>query len=155
MGAGNAGKYKWGVGPILGFPTATDDALGTGKWGAGPAVVGFFIQGRWTVGAQAYYIWPYAGAHDRPDVGQFLFQYDITYCLGRGRCLLSTPIITDQSEESSGDTWAVPFGGGIGKLVPIDRVPTFIAVQGFYNVVKPEQEAGWSLRLQFRFLFPK
>jgi hypothetical protein len=28
-------KLTWGVGPILLFPTATDDALGSDKWGAG------------------------------------------------------------------------------------------------------------------------
>ena len=28
------GKLIWGVGPILQFPTATDDSLGQGKWGA-------------------------------------------------------------------------------------------------------------------------
>ena len=30
------GKVIWGLGPILQFPTATDEVLGTRKWGAGP-----------------------------------------------------------------------------------------------------------------------
>ena len=31
----------WGLGPALQFPTATDKALGTGKWSAGPGFVVF------------------------------------------------------------------------------------------------------------------
>ena len=30
------GKWIWGIGPSLLFPTATDNALGTEQWGAGP-----------------------------------------------------------------------------------------------------------------------
>jgi hypothetical protein len=38
------GKLIWGVGPIFQFPTATDDSLGQGKWGAGPTAVA--VQGQ-------------------------------------------------------------------------------------------------------------
>jgi hypothetical protein len=151
----NLGKYKWGVGPILQFPTATDDTLGTGKWGAGPAAAGFFVEGPWTVGAQIYNWWSYAGDDDRPNASRFLFQYDITYRLGHGWFLLSTPIITADWEASSGNQWTVPFGGGVGRLFHIGRLPTIVAFQGFYNVEKPDLAEDWSLRLQFKFLFPK
>jgi hypothetical protein len=33
------GKYIWGVGPVISFPTATDRVLGSGKWSAGPSLV--------------------------------------------------------------------------------------------------------------------
>ena len=33
------GKFIWGAGPILSFPTATDDMLGTDKWSAGLSAV--------------------------------------------------------------------------------------------------------------------
>lgn len=34
-----AGGVIWGIGPVLLLPTATDDLIGSEKWGAGPAVV--------------------------------------------------------------------------------------------------------------------
>jgi len=34
-----ASSVTWGVGPALILPTAPDDALGSGKWSAGPAAV--------------------------------------------------------------------------------------------------------------------
>ncbi len=35
LSPGKPGKVIWGAGPILSFPTATDEMLGTEKWSAG------------------------------------------------------------------------------------------------------------------------
>jgi hypothetical protein len=35
-----AAKLTWGVGPIFLFPTATDESLGSDKWGGGLSAVG-------------------------------------------------------------------------------------------------------------------
>ena len=40
----------WGAGPILVYPSATDDVLGTGKLLIGPTAVALTIQGPWLVG---------------------------------------------------------------------------------------------------------
>ena len=45
-----AGGWIYGAGPMLRFPTATDEVLGGEKWGAGPAVAGLRQSGRWTYG---------------------------------------------------------------------------------------------------------
>jgi hypothetical protein len=55
-----------GAGPVLLLPTATDTALGTGKWGAGPTAVVLRQQGRWTHGLLANHLWALAGDADRP-----------------------------------------------------------------------------------------
>jgi hypothetical protein len=149
------GKFIWGVGPILQFPTASDDDLGTDKWCAGPAAVGLVMSGHWVVGALANNIWSYAGDDNRPDVNQFLFQYFINYNLPDGWYLTSAPIITANWEAGSGNKWTVPIGGGAGKLVRIGRLPVNFQLQAFYNLEKPDQAADWSLRFQFQFLFPK
>jgi hypothetical protein len=43
--------FIWGVGPALLIPTATDDLLGSGKFGLGPTVVVLKQNGGWTYGA--------------------------------------------------------------------------------------------------------
>lgn len=149
------GKFIWGVGPILQFPTATDDVLGTGKWCAGPTAVGLFTPGHWVIGALANNIWSYEGDDDRSDVNQFLFQYFINYNLPHGWYLVSAPIITSNWEADSGDQWTVPFGGGVGKIVRIGKLPLNLQLQAFYNVAKPDLGADWSMRFQLQFLFPK
>jgi hypothetical protein len=52
------------------LPTATDDALGTGQWGAGPTAVGLRQRGPWTYGLLANHLWSFAGEGGRPDVNQ-------------------------------------------------------------------------------------
>jgi hypothetical protein len=117
----NVGKLIWGLGPVLSFPTASDDVLGTGKWSAGPSLVALTIQGPWVVGGLVNNLWSYAGDDDRADVNQFLFQYFINYNLPKGWYLSFAPIITANWEADSDQRWTVPFGGGAGKIFRIGK----------------------------------
>ena len=62
------GGIIWGVGPVFLIPTATDDFLGTGKFGIGPTAVVLKQAGPWTVGVLGNHIWSVAGEDDREDV---------------------------------------------------------------------------------------
>jgi hypothetical protein len=53
--------WIWGAGPVFLLPTATDDALGTGQWAAGPTAVGLRQRGPWTYGLLANHLWSFAG----------------------------------------------------------------------------------------------
>ena len=69
--APTAGGVVWGVGPAFLLPTATDDLLGTGKWGVGPtAVILKQTAGGWTYGALINQIWSVGGQSDRADVSR-------------------------------------------------------------------------------------
>jgi len=64
----------WGVGPALLIPTATDELLGTEKFGIGPTGVVLRQSGPWTYGALANHIWSVAGDVDRSDVSATFVQ---------------------------------------------------------------------------------
>ncbi|HBP87832.1 MAG TPA: neuromedin U [Nitrospiraceae bacterium] len=150
-----SGQVIWGLGPILQFPTATDEVLGTRKWSAGPTGVALTMQGPWVVGALANQIWSYAGNDDRDKVSAFLFQYFINYNFKGGLYLTSAPIITANWKATSGNKWVIPFGGGIGKVFRIGKMPLNAQTQAFYNVQQTTFGPDWTLRLQVQFLFPK
>lgn len=150
-----SGQVIWGVGPILQFPTATDEVLGTRKWAAGPTLVALTMQGPWVAGGIVNQVWSYAGNDDRDKVSAFLFQYFINYNFKGGLYLTSSPIITANWEADSGNKWVIPFGGGVGKLFKIDKLPINTSVQAFYNVEQTTFGPDWTLRLQVQFLFPK
>ena len=62
----------WGVGPVFLVPTATDELLGTEKFGLGPTAVALKQDGPWTYGALANHLWDLAGARcyiDKPANG--------------------------------------------------------------------------------------
>jgi len=148
--------FIWGAGPILQFPTGTDEVLSTRKWAAGPSGVGLYMHGPWVVGLLANNIWSYAGNNDRKDVSQFLAQYFVNYNLPNAWYLTSAPIITaNWKAEGKGNKWTVPVGGGFGKVFRIGELPFNGSVAAFSNVVRPDGAADWTLRIQLAVLLPK
>jgi hypothetical protein len=150
----DSGKLIWGAGPVFLIPTATDDALGSDKWGAGASVVLLTMPGKWVVGSLFSNVWSFAGSGDQ-DVNLFTWQYFINYNLPNKWYLTSAPIITANWEADSDNTWTVPFGGGIGKIFNIGKQPMNGQISAYYNVEKPELGPDWQLRIQLQFLFPK
>jgi hypothetical protein len=149
------GKLVWGIGPVVSFPTASDASLGTEKWSAGPGAVVLTMKGPWVIGAIINNIWSFAGDDDRADVNQGLLQYFINYNFPGGLYLTTAPIITANWEADSEDRWTVPFGGGIGKIIRIGKLPVNISAGAYYNVEHPDAGSEWQARLQISLLFPK
>ena len=150
----DSGNLTWGIGPVLLFPTATDDALGSDEWGAGPSVVLLAMPGHWVVGSLLSNVWSFAGSGDQ-DINLFTWQYFINYNMAGGWYLTTAPVITANWEADSDNRWTVPFGGGVGKIFKIGKQPINGQVSAYYNVEKPDSGADWQLRLQLQFLFPK
>lgn len=149
------GKWIWGAGPAILLPTATDDQLGSGKWGLGPSLVVLTMNGPWVYGVLVNNVWSVAGDKDRGDVNAFLLQYFINYNMADGWYVVSAPIITANWEAPSEGRWVVPFGGGAGKILRLGKLPLNAQVQAYYNVEKPEFGPDWSLRAQLQLMFPK
>jgi hypothetical protein len=150
-----AGHVIWGAGPIVSFPTATEDTLGTKKLSVGPTVVVLRSQGHWLFGTLVNNLFSVAGPSARPDVNQMLAQPFVNYNLRRGWYLTSSPIITANSEAKRDERWTVPVGGGVGKIVHFERLPVSIYTQFFRNAEYPDGTTHWSARFQMQFLFPK
>jgi len=151
----NAGPIIWGIGPSINLPTATDDTLGSEKWSAGPSAVVLATPNPWVLGTLVRQLWSFAGDSDRDNVNQTLIQPFVNYNLSDGWYLTSSPIITANWEEDSGDRWTVPVGGGFGKIFRIGSQPMNFSTQAFYHVESPEFGPDQSLRVQLQFLFPR
>src|ERR1700742_1512891 len=86
-----AGAIIWGAGPIVSFPTATQDILGAKKISVGPTVVALRSQGHWLYGTLVYNLFSVAGPSARQDVNQMLMQPFVNYNLRHGWYLTSSP----------------------------------------------------------------
>ncbi len=150
------GKFIWGLGPAMTLPTASVSRLGSGRWSAGPAAVGLFMDGPWVVGALVNQQWDFAGWSDK-HVNAFLIQPFVNYNIKNGWYLVSAPIITGDFAASGNRHWTVPVGGGGGKLWRVGKVglPINTQLQAFYNADTPEFGPDWQLRAQLQFLFPR
>ena len=56
---------------------------------------------------------------------------------------------------ADGEQWIVPFGGGVGKVIKIGKLPVNINAQVYYNAVHPTGWGDWQSRFQLQFMFPK
>lgn len=151
------GKLIWGAGPTFLLPTASDDALGTGKFSIGPAIVALIQPGKWTLGVLVNNLWSVAGSGNRPDVNSMTLQYFVNYNLKKGYYITIQPTISANWNAPTGNVWLVPFGGGIGRIMRLGFQPVNVTVQAYGNAKRPDDFASptWQLKFQIAFLYPK
>jgi hypothetical protein len=142
------GSLLWGLGFDLGFPTASEDVLGTGKWMAGPSALGVYMGPKWKVGALVQQYWDYAGDSDRDPVSLMNLQYFLFYSLDDVTAIGAAPNIIANWKQSSGNKWTVPIGLGISRTFQFGKVPVRFGLEVHYSVVQPDDVAGarWNTR---------
>lgn len=149
------GKLIWGVGPALVMPTGNDH-MTSEKWSIGPSAVLLTMPGNWVIGTLLQNVWSVGGKEYVPDVNQGVFQYFINYNMKGGWYVTMAPTITANWEaEAYDDVWTVPVGGGFGRVFKIGKQPVNLKLAAYYNVVKPDFGADWTLQTQLTFMFPK
>ena len=148
------GGLIWGLGAAFSFPTATNDAVRTGTWAAGPNVVLLTMTGPWVLGALANQLWTYHDEGGAPEVNQFLVQPFINYNFGVGWALSTAPIITANWDAPDGEQWTVPVGLGLTRTTQFQGRPMSIGVQYYHNVEHPSGAAANQLRVALSLLFP-
>ena len=150
--APTSGGWIWGAGPVLLLPTATNDLLGTEKWGAGPTAVVLKQEGPWTVGALVNHIWSYAGESGRQDVNSTFLQPFVSYTTKKQTTF---DIGTESTYDWENSQWTVPLVLTVAQLVNIGNTPVQFSVAGKYYADKPDNGPEWGLRAQITVLFPK
>lgn len=148
------GSLIWGVGPTFSFPTATNDAVRSGDWAAGPALVLVKMTGHWVIGGLVSQIWTFAGDDFGPDVDLLTIQPAINFNFGAGWALAFSPIITANWSAPDGEEWTVPLGLGISKVTAIGQRPVSLGIQYYDNVERPTGTGRSLLRFAVSFLFP-
>jgi hypothetical protein len=106
-----------GYGGALILPTATDDALGSGKWAAGPAVIVARTGKPVTWGGLLQHVWSIAGASDRAGVSVTTVQPFLTYLLPNGWAATVSSESTYNWNAGLGNAWTAPLTLGVSKVV--------------------------------------
>jgi hypothetical protein len=143
----------WGIGPTLVIPTATNKALGAGKWSLGPELVLIMMPDRWTFAILTNNVWSFAGEANRPAVNQFSFQYYITYNFDHGYYVTTQPNITANWKANPSQVWTVPFGAGIGRAFHVGNQAMNVLLQGYSNCIRPSAGPRWFVQATLEFLF--
>lgn len=148
--------FKWGVGPVFRFPTATDDSLGAEKFSIGPAAVGLYSTKNLTLGVLNQNLFSVAGEGSRDDVAVSTFQYFAFYNFTPEWGIGTAPIISiDWEADDSDDKYLVPVGLGIARSFKIGDVPMRVLVEGqYYAVQRDTFGPEWNVRVALGMFFP-
>jgi hypothetical protein len=146
------GGWIVGVGPVLLFPSATDDRLGGGKWGAGPTIVLLKQEGGWTYGVLANHLWSFAGDDDRSDVNATFVQPFLSYTT---KSKTTYGVNAEASYDWNESQWVVPVNASVSQLVKIGKLPVSFSIGGRYYAEGPSGAPEWGLRFVITPLFPR
>jgi len=145
--------FVWGVGAAFLVPTATDDFLGTKKFGVGPTVIVLQQKKGWTYGLLMNQIWSVAGDAERDDVNQMYLQPFLTHNWKSGAGLTVNSETTLNWEAGTTNAFINIMAGGLTKfgnqLVQLQVGPRI-------HVVAPEGGmSAFGVRAAVIFVFPK
>lgn len=145
------GGWILAVGPVALWPTATDDTLGSEKWGAGPTALALRQTGPWTYGALVNHLWSYAGEDERADVSATFLQPFVSYITQtKTTFTLSVESAYDWQQEQ----WNVPLNFIVSQLFKVGGRPLQAFFGGRCYLEGPDGGTEWGIRTGFTLLFP-
>jgi hypothetical protein len=145
------GGWILGAGPALLYPAATDSALGSGKWGAGPTVVALRQGHGWTYGILANQIWSYAGWGAQNVNATFLQPF-----FGYSTKTYTTLMLnTESTYDWNQGQWTVPLNIMLNQMLKVGKQPISLQLGYRYYAERPSGGPDWGLRFAVTLLFPK
>ena len=149
------GKLKngrWGLGPVVGVPTASPKSLGSGNWLLGPAAVIIAKSGKFQYGGLAQGFFSVSHPSDRKKVNVIALQPFFSYSLPKNWGIGLSEVSFNYDLELN--TWVVlPIGVNVDKLVKIGKQPFRLFVQVESNLSDYVPSARWTFRLGITPLF--
>ena len=142
--------WVWGIGPTFTLPSASADALGQGKWQAGPAAVVGYVGKQWTASAVVQQWWSFAGDDDRPRTSQLCLAYTLLRSLPHRWQVGMQPSMEVDWTASGGNKVSFPVGLGFGRTVRIGKLPVQFWIEADYYAVHPDDVSGprWGIDFQ-------
>lgn len=146
--------WIWGLGPVALLPTASEDLLGSEKWGLGPTGVALKQQGPWTYGMLANHVWSFAGDGSRADYNRSFVQPFVTYTTPTAT---SFTLQTESTYDWEGDEWSVPVNFVVGQVVKVGSqlMQLKAGVRYWADTPSGVGPEGWGFKVGVTFLFPK
>jgi hypothetical protein len=146
-------SYHLRIGPVLTFPTASNDLLGSNQYTAGPGVHFSTEIGRLTAGFFLWQSWGFDVQPGNKRINQLFGKPFLIYELTEKWNLVYIPLGMSHSWGSSHQSWTVPVGGGIRRLFSVGGQDMGLQMQAFDYVARKKNDPEWELRMTIEFLF--
>ena len=146
------GGWIMGGGPVFLYPSATDSALGSEKWGAGPTAVVLRQQSGWTYGMLANHLWSFAGTDRRQEVNATFLQPFLSYTT---KTFTTFGVNTESTYDWENEQWTMPFNVYVAQLLKLGSQPMQFTLGGRAYADRSRGGPDWGLPFTVTALFPK
>jgi hypothetical protein len=136
--------------PVFLYPSATDSALGTEKFGLGPTAVVLKQAHGWTYGMLVNHIWSVAGNGSRDDVSSTFMQPFLTYTT---KTFTTLGINTETTYDWEHHQGTVPLNWYVQQLLKVGTLPIAVQLGVRYYAEKPDGGPDWGLVSRRRSCF--
>ena len=172
----------WGAGPVFLYPSASNDFIGAGQWGAGPTGVVLKQSGPWLYGILANHLWTVGGVPDLPNGAPLLLEVPnsgiadpgfvesnpgsrrrervnatfiqpfLTYTFP----MQTTPYLTTETVyDWTARQSIVPINVGVNQLVSIGGQILQVGGLVRYYAETPRGGPNWGFQLRMSLVFPR
>jgi len=142
-----------GVGSVFLLPTATDDLLGTEKWGLGPTGVALKQQGAWTYGALANHVTSIGGSSKRVDINATFLQPFVSYTTPAAWTFSGN---VESTYDWEGEQWTIPLNLVASKVTKVGgQLVSFGAGVRYWVDAPAAGPEGVGVRFVMTLLFPR
>ena len=148
--------FRWGVGPLFVFPTATADGFGSNKWQLGPIAAAIYTAKGWQIAIIVENPISFAGDSQAPDVNRLSWVPIWIYWLPRQWYLgiQGTPKSINWENDAA---LTFPLSMRLGNVTKFGRRYVNVFVEPEYTAIHDDNipVPEWSVRLGINFLFPE
>ena len=143
---------RWGIGPAVQFPTASDPKLGSEKWASGPVLGIESRSGKLTWSILSQSLFSFAGKEARKDIKNTVIQPILSYPLSESWSLGSSEMnfIYDWMKN---DWTGLPVGIKLAKMVKYDKQYLQFSGAYEYNFDIDHTGAVWTLNFTVKYYF--
>ncbi len=146
------GGWILAAGPVVYWPTATDDLLGLDQWGLGPTVLALHQSGPWTFGLLANHLWSVSGNGSHPDLNATFLQ---PFCSYITPTKTTFTVNLESTYDWNSEQWTAPLHLMVAQLFKIGGHPIQAFVGGRIYLDRPDGGPDWGIRAGLTFLFPE
>jgi len=147
------GGWILAAGPVILYPSASNEVLGGEKWAAGPTALALKQANGWTYGMLVNHIESFAGEDDRADISATFLQPFLSYVT---KTQTTLALNTEGTYDWENEQWAVPVNFSVSQLLKVGDMP--LSVQAGTRYWADSAENGpedFGFRAAVTFLFPK
>jgi hypothetical protein len=145
--------WKWGIGPQISFPTATDSRLTGPGWGGGvSAVVVGGLTDELSLAVIGGHLWGSQSGYSTTLIQPALF-YNPPQL--PGLAIGYNAGITYDWSTNSNNALTLPLGAMVGQTLDIgDGFGLDLNIGAYYNAVRPDGAGDWQIKFGISLLFP-